>query len=158
MLSTTRDRWANLTSYCSITLNLPRLCQYDPQSRHLFYVNTATGQRQWEHPNGLQSTANDAARFREQMNLYEQQLSNYYNRGGVNPQMSQQPQQQYYQGGNNQHYGNGGMMGGSSGFGRGGGTGGGMGGMAKGGTLGLLAGTLIGNQFGNHNNGGGFGG
>ncbi|KAK3846127.1 MAG: WD40-repeat-containing domain protein [Linnemannia gamsii] len=129
--------------------DLPKgwLCQYDPQSKHLFYINTATGQRQWENPNGPAASANDAAQFREQMNSYEQQLANYNRGGGYQQMQQQQQQQQYYQGGN-------GMMGGSNGYGRGGG---GMGGMAKGGMMGLLAGTLIGNQFGNHN-GGGYGG
>ncbi|KAG0272337.1 hypothetical protein BGZ95_011917 [Linnemannia exigua] len=109
-------------------LNPTRLCQNDPQSKHLFYVNTASGQRQWEHPNGPAASANDAAQFREQMNYYEQQLANYYRGGGYQQLYQQQQQQLFSQGGN-----------------RATGAGGAMGGVA----VGLLAGTLIGSQAGN---------
>lgn len=123
-----------------------RVCQYDPTSKHLFYVNTATGERSWEHPNGPTCGANDATQFREQVLLYEQGMLNY-NRmaqgGGAGyPQMSQQYPQQ-------PGYGNtGGMLGGGRG---------GMGGFAKGGMTGLLAGSLLGSTFGG-NRGDGYGG
>ncbi|KAF9190711.1 hypothetical protein BGZ50_009852 [Haplosporangium sp. Z 11] len=88
----------------------------------------ATGQRQWEHPNGEAAGAAESARFREQMNLYEQSLANYnrmyMNGAGGTPQMSQQSQ--------------------------GGRGGGGMSGMAKGGMLGFMAGSLLSNRARNN--------
>ncbi|KAG0051889.1 hypothetical protein BGZ83_003216 [Gryganskiella cystojenkinii] len=133
--------------------DLPKgwICQYDPNSKHLFYVNETTGQRQWEHPNGAASGATDATQFREQMAAYDQSLMNYnrmYGAGGAGyPQMSQQQQYNQQQPG----YGYGGRSGGLMGGGRGG-----MGGMATGGMMGLLAGSLLGNSFAHR--GGGYGG
>ncbi|KAF9955335.1 hypothetical protein BGZ72_003821 [Mortierella alpina] len=77
--------------------NLPAgwLCQYDSMTRHLFYINTMTHERQWEHPNGAAATATDSAQFRQQMTAYEQNVASYnrmYGTGATagTPQMSQQ--------------------------------------------------------------------
>ncbi|KAF9934863.1 hypothetical protein BGZ75_004599 [Mortierella antarctica] len=72
-----------------------RVCQYDSMTRHLFYINTTTHERQWEHPNGAAATATDAAQFRQQMTAYEQNVASYnrmYGTGAAagGPQMSQQ--------------------------------------------------------------------
>ncbi|KAG0211150.1 hypothetical protein BGX28_008460 [Mortierella sp. GBA30] len=96
--------------------NLPSgwMCQYDPMSRYLFYVNTATHERQWEHPNGAAATATDAAQFRQQMTAYEQNMAAYNQMYGSRaasapaPQMNQQGSQ-----------GNAGGRGGGSGVARG---------------------------------------
>ncbi|KAF9026972.1 hypothetical protein BGZ52_005199, partial [Haplosporangium bisporale] len=121
------------------------LCQYDPQSSHLFYINAATGERQWEHPKSASCTANDAAQFREQLNLYQANLQAHYSRyggsGGMQPNMSQQYNNQYQ---GRTGYGNP-MAGGGGGRSN-------MGGMAKGGMMGLLAGTLLGGALGSHYN------
>ncbi|KAG0301114.1 hypothetical protein BGZ98_008607 [Dissophora globulifera] len=70
--------------------NLPKgwVCEYDWQSKHLYYVNNATGRRQWDHPNGATDAEVDASKYADQMELYEQSMANYTRTYG-DPQMSQ---------------------------------------------------------------------
>ncbi|KAF9961581.1 hypothetical protein BGZ70_008246 [Mortierella alpina] len=108
------------------------VCQYDSMTRHLFYINTMTHERQWEHPNGAAATATDSAQFRQQMTAYEQNVASYNRMYGVGatagtPQMSQQ----------NSNQGNVN----SNGGGRGGGSG-----VAKGVMLGVVASNMARNS------------
>ncbi|KAF9403986.1 hypothetical protein BGZ94_004431 [Podila epigama] len=117
------------------------ICQYDPQSQHLFYVNTTTGARQWEHPKGATFTTNDATQFREQLNLYNANMQSHNSRYGGGAAGAPPGMSQPYNPGR-------GSMGGR----------GGMGSMAKGGMLGLLAGSLLGGGMNRSPFGGGGGG
>ncbi|KAF9575979.1 hypothetical protein EC968_000942 [Mortierella alpina] len=122
------------------TNNLPPgwVCQYDSMSRHLFYINTVTHERQWEHPNGAAATATDSAQFRQQMTAYEQNVASYNRMYGMGatagtPQMSQQYQQYNNQGNANNSAGAAPSRGGGSG-------------VAKGVMLGVLASNMARNS------------
>ncbi|KAF9351630.1 hypothetical protein BGX26_010408 [Mortierella sp. AD094] len=84
-------------STCMKKKTLFRRCQYDQETSRLFYIDTATGKRQWEHPNGTEAGASDSAQFREQMDIYEESVARYNRTYGVgagagagSPQMSKQ--------------------------------------------------------------------
>ncbi|KAF9398415.1 hypothetical protein BGX21_007818 [Mortierella sp. AD011] len=70
-------------------------CQYDQETNRLFYIDTATGKRQWEHPNGTEAGISDSSRFREQMDIYEESVARYNRAHGIgadtgSPRMSEQ--------------------------------------------------------------------
>ncbi|KAF8975283.1 hypothetical protein BGZ46_009275 [Entomortierella lignicola] len=76
---------------------MDRRCQYDKETSRLFYIDITTGKRQWEHPNGHEAGLSDAAQFREQMDIYEQNVARYNHTYGIDtrpgttyPQMSEQ--------------------------------------------------------------------